>query len=156
MKKIYQITESQLQEFQLCDGEFKQGFYKYLEKLSDVKERDKMMMEAAVNWTLKNLVSNLKEVTTEKENLVASDKALIEHNWDDYCEAAVNTEPLWALGENGKPTPPKHLQQMFYDVATKQYEKLRSAGLLTNKFSIVGYGIDMMASGYYESLSKQK
>jgi hypothetical protein len=60
----------------------------------------------------------------------------------------------WPLGENGKPTPPRELQQLFYKVAEEQYEKLRAAGLLATKFSITGYGIDMMASGYHEAMKK--
>jgi hypothetical protein len=54
----------------------------------------------------------------------------------------------WELGENGKPMPPKWLQQKFYELADAQMEKCLKAGLLTNRFGIRGFAMDMMACGY--------
>lgn len=54
----------------------------------------------------------------------------------------------WPLGDNGKPSPPKDLQRKFLDIVNEQMEKYLEAGMLTDRFSIRSFGLDLMATGY--------
>jgi len=54
----------------------------------------------------------------------------------------------WKKNKNGKFDVPCELQQQFYKVADDQMEKLLVKGLLTNRFSIRSFAIDMLSVGY--------
>jgi hypothetical protein len=54
----------------------------------------------------------------------------------------------WKLNEEGKPIVPYALQEAFYQIADTEMEKRIQAGLLTNRFSIREFAMQMLAKGY--------
>lgn len=55
-----------------------------------------------------------------------------------------------------KKTVPNNLQTAFYEIADKEMEKHIQLGLLTNRFSIREFAMQMMCRGYYFEENKKK
>lgn len=51
--------------------------------------------------------------------------------------------------EDGKISVPGELQQKFYEIADQRMEQFLSAGLLTNRFTLRAFAVEMMCAGYY-------
>jgi hypothetical protein len=49
------------EEILKVENPFKQSFYDWMNSLADIKDRDRMMMEVAVNWAVRNLTASQSE-----------------------------------------------------------------------------------------------